>query len=71
MTIWEKLFGTPERTAEAIDGSDQIDLCCWMESVTNSIPPKRCEQCLFECDRYGCYDKGMTLLDWLKQEVDE
>lgn len=71
MTIWEKLFGTPERTAETIDGSDQIDLCYWMEDVTNSIPPKRCKQCLFEGDRYGCYDKGMTLLDWLKQEVDE
>ena len=71
MTIWEKLFGTPERTAKTIDGIDQIDLCYWMEDLTNTTPPKRCEQCLLEGDRYGCYDKDMTLLEWLEQEVAE
>ena len=72
MTIWEKLFGTPERTAQTLECIDQIDACCWMDYVNvGKRPPEKCEGCLFECDRYGCERKDMTDLDWLRTVVDE
>ena len=72
MTIWEKLFGTPERTAQTLEGMDQIDVCYWMDYVNvGKRPPEKCEGCLFECDRYGCERKDMTDLDWLRTVVDE
>ncbi|MBQ3339788.1 MAG: hypothetical protein IJG82_09415 [Atopobiaceae bacterium] len=71
MTVWEKLFGTPERTAQTLEGMDQIDVCYWMDDVNiGKLPPEKCEGCLFEYDRYGCERKDMTDLDWLRMEVE-
>lgn len=71
MRIYDKLFGDPIRAAETIDGADQIDLCSWMADVSGNLyPPEKCKFCMFECDRYGCERRDMTLLDWLMQEVD-
>lgn len=71
MTIWERLFGTPERTAQTLDGMDRMDVCYWMNDVRfGKRTPEKCEGCLFEYDRYGCERKDMTDLDWLRTEVD-
>lgn len=70
MTIWEKLFGTPERTAQTLEDMDQIDVCYWMDDVNiGKCTPEKCEGCLFEYNRYGCTRKDMTNLDWLRTEV--
>lgn len=72
MTIYEKLFGTPERTAKTLDYIDQIDVCDFMVKVSkNKLPPEKCEGCLFDYDRYGCDQKDITLVEWLNQEVSE
>ena len=72
MTIYEKLFGTPERAAEMLDGADQIDMCDWMTTVSGvSYSPDKCKLCRFDYDRYGCGWKDMTLFEWLMQEVVE
>ena len=71
MTVWEKLFGTPERTADIIDGCDTIDMCDWMADITGiNYCPDKCKQCIYDFDRYGCERKDMSLLEWLTQEVD-
>jgi hypothetical protein len=71
MTIWEKLFGTPERTVQTLEDIDQIDACYWMDDVNiGKHIPEKCEGCLFEYDRYGCERKDMTDLDWLRTEAD-
>lgn len=70
MTVWEKLFGDPIRTAETIEYVDQFDLCDFMDGVGESkLPPEKCKYCIFDFDRYGCELKDMTLLEWLRQEV--
>ena len=72
MTIWETLFGTPERTASTLEYVDLIDACDFMAKVSkNKLPPEKCEGCLFYYDRYGCEQKDMTLVEWLKSEVSE
>jgi len=72
MTIWETLFGTPERTAKTLGYVDQIDACDFMASVREAkIPPERCEGCLFDYDHYGCGRTDMTLVEWLNQEMGE
>lgn len=70
MTVWETLFGTPERTARTLEGMDQIDVCYWMDDVNaGKRSPEKCKGCLFEYDRYGCERKDMTDLEWLESEV--
>jgi hypothetical protein len=55
MTIYERLFGTPERAAEQLDGIDQIDACDWMRDLHGeALPPEKCVGCLYEYDHYGC-----------------
>lgn len=72
MTIWETLFGTPERTANTLEYVDQIDVCDFMDKVSkNKLPPEKCQGCLFDYDRYGCEQTDITLVDWLNQEVSE
>lgn len=72
MTIYEKLFGTPERAANTLEYVDQIDACDFMNAVSNGkLPPEKCQGCLFDYDRYGCEQKDMTLVEWLTQEVSE
>lgn len=70
MTVWEKLFGDPIRTAETLEYVDQIDACDFMDSVSESkFPPEKCKYCIFDFGRYGCEQTDMTLLEWLRQEV--
>lgn len=70
MTIWEKLFGTPELTADTLEYVDSIDACDFMSSVTKEgLPPEKCKYCMFDYDRYGCEQTDMTLVEWLMQEV--
>lgn len=72
MTIWERLFGTPERAARTIEYVDQIDACDWMGAVNaGTYPPEKCRGCIFDYDRYGCESKDMSVLEWLTQEVGE
>lgn len=72
MTIYERLFGTPERTARAIEEMmlDRIDTCKLMDALREDIRVT-CRNCLYEYDRYGCERKDMTVLEWLRQEVNE
>ena len=69
MTVWERLFGTPERAASALEEldlmRDQIGTCYLMD-VLGDI---KCANCFNEYDRYGCERKEMTMLQWLKQEL--
>ena len=71
MTVWEKLFGTPEHTAVTLDKMALmcVDHCYMMDALTDDRKSK-CKNCMYECDRYGCELKDMTLLEWLNQEVD-
>jgi hypothetical protein len=70
LTIWEKLFGTPERTASTLEYVDQIDVCDFMERASGGKhPTERCEGCLYDYDRYGCEDVGKSVVEWLSQEV--
>lgn len=72
MTIWEKLFGTPERTADTLEYVDQIDACDFMSNVTkDGFPPEKCKYCMFDFDRYGCEQTDMTLVEWLMQDVSQ
>lgn len=76
MTIYEALFGTPERAAKTLsdDGMalDPID-SCWLTEVIHDgrqgHDSPRCRNCLYEYDRYGCERRDITLLEWLNQEV--
>ena len=73
MTIWEKLFGSPERAARTIEDADQIDMCYWMDDVTdgNVRSPEKCRLCMFDYDRFFCERKDMSLVEWLSQEIGE
>ena len=70
MTVWEALFGTPERAAKALseDGMpiEQTETCWLMDILGKDIG---CCNCLYEYDRYGCERRDITLLEWLNQEV--
>jgi hypothetical protein len=72
MTIWETLFGTPEKAARALNemALDTTDVCWLMDAVSEERKDK-CVSCLYEYDRYGCEQKDMTLVEWLNQEVSE
>jgi hypothetical protein len=72
MTIWETLFGTPERTANTLEYIDQIDVCDFMGDVSKGkLPPEKCRCCLFDYDPYGCEQTDTTIVEWLNQEVTE
>lgn len=72
MTIWERLFGTPERTARTLDemAPTSLDYCYMLDALTDDHEVK-CKNCMYESDRYGCYPREMTLLEWLNREVVE
>lgn len=80
MTIYERLFGTPERAARTIreigPNIDQIDMCGIMDvfiddDMVFGDDPRKCAKCIYECDRYGCERKDITIAEWLAQEVRE
>lgn len=70
MTIYEKLFGTPERVAKTLDevvfGSQDF---CWVLDALSDDHKTKCKNCPYDYDRYGCEPKGISLIDWLRQEV--
>ena len=70
MTIYEALFGTPERAAKAIEECvlNQLDFCYLMDAF-DVDQNEKCNRCIYEFDRYGCERKDTTLLEWLGQEV--
>ena len=72
MTIYEALFGTPERAAKALNLADisTDDYCCMMFALSDD-EDIRCKNCPYEYDNYGCEPRDMTYLDWLKQGVVE
>lgn len=75
MTIYERLFGTPERAALALDVlglfNSQIDTCYLMDAFGSDMEVK-CANCfLRNCDKYGCERKDMSIAEWLAQEVSE
>lgn len=68
-TNWEKLFGTPERTAETLKRMD-VDVFNWC--VDDSSNHENCRACPYEYDYYGCYlPDGFSMLEWLKGASDE
>ena len=69
MTVWERLFGTPELTAKSLGYIDLIDVCDFMSNAYGKRSPERCDGCMYEYDRYGCERKEMTVLEWLNQEL--
>lgn len=72
MTIWERLFGTPERTAKTLRSAEFLtqDYCFMLDALSDDNEVK-CRNCLYEYDRYGCEPKDMRLIDWLNSEVIE
>lgn len=71
MTIYETLFGTPERAAKTLDemALSTLDYCYALDALTYDRETK-CRNCLCDFDRYGCEQTGMTVLEWLEREVD-
>ena len=67
MTLYEALFGTLERTAKSIEflRPSSID---WCDCIGNN-DIVTCADCPFEFDRFGCAQKDISVLDWLKSEV--
>ena len=72
MTIWETLFGTPERTARTLKevGLDSMDHCYMMDAISDDRAIK-CANCIYEYDPYGCESRDIDVVDWLNQEVTE
>lgn len=72
MTIWERLFGTPEATTktlnEVVFGSQDF---CWMLDALSSDKDVKCRNCMYDYDGYGCEPKDMRIVEWLMQEVSE
>ena len=70
MTIYEMLFGTPEKAAKSLECLvlDSLDHCDLGEIIRDNGHLK-CANCRFDFDRYGCEWNGTSVLDWLKSEV--
>lgn len=72
MTMWETLFGTPERTAATLSEVvlNGVDFCLMLDALGDDVEAK-CRNCIYEYDRYGCEETGATMLEWLRMEVTE
>ncbi len=72
MTVFEALFGTPERAARTLVELDctSLEYCCMLDALSDD-PSVKCKNCKYDPDRYGCEPKSITELEWLNQEVDE
>ena len=86
MTIYEKLFGTPERAARSLREAalEHYDYCYMMDVFGRERDGKhkgcytKCMDCLYECDEYGCSlrdgmdpNDSTAMLEWLNREVSE
>ena len=72
MTVFERLFGTPERAANALEelAVGVLEICWLVEALTDN-QEKKCDNCPYEFDQYGCEDVGVALVEWLSREVVE
>jgi len=72
MTVYEALFGTPERVAKTLDemALNALDYCYALDALTDDREAK-CRNCLYSCDGYSCEQTDMTVLQWLEKEVAE
>lgn len=84
MTIWERLFGTPERAARTLEEADlDSDTCCDMLDAIGDRPTidtignrpttaEKCANCFYYIDNYDvCQRSGHTALEWLSHEFVE
>lgn len=86
MTIYEKLFGTPERAAMSLREAalERYDYCYMMDVFGREWDDKhkgcytKCMDCLYEFDDYACYlrddmnpNDSAAMLKWLNREVSE
>lgn len=71
MTIYERLFGTPERAARTLEEMmvTTIDICVLMDVFGDR--DTKCSNCICAYDGYGCERKDMTISEWLATEVME
>lgn len=73
MTVYETLFGTPEKAARSLGAMvlDATDLCYLVDALSEEREELRvrCMSCPYKYDRYGCEQRGMTLLECLRSEV--
>lgn len=71
MTIYERLFGTPERAAWALEEMmvDTIDICAFMDVFGDR--DAKCSNCICAYDGYSCERKDMSIAEWLATEVRE
>lgn len=72
MTVYEALFGTPERAAKTFGemALNALDYCYALDVLTYDQEAK-CRNCLYEFDGYCCEQTDMTVLQWLEKEVAE
>ena len=70
MTVYEALFGTPERAAKTLDemALNTLDYCYALDALTDYRA--KCRNCLCDFGRYGCEQTDMTVLQWLEKEVE-
>lgn len=71
MTVYEALFGTPERAAKTLDemALNSIDYCYALDALTDDREEK-CRNCPYDFDGYSCEQTGMTILQWLEKEAE-
>lgn len=72
MTIWEALFGTPERAAKTLNEMQLIDsdYCDMMDALSRDQDTK-CRNCAYEYVPYECEPRDMKYIEWLNSEVVE
>ena len=72
MTVYEALFGTPERAEKTLGemALNTLDYCYALDALTDDQEVK-CRNCLYDFDGYGCEQTDTTILQWLEKEVSE
>lgn len=74
MTIWEKLFGSPEAAARTLNNMSLTpsDYCDMAYTISGNRETA-CPNCAYEpdYDEKVCEPKDMRYVDWLNQEVVE
>lgn len=77
MTIYERLFGTPERAAKALMAADiSVTDYHYLMYALSDDEEVRCRNCPYECmpmvdNCFVCEPKDMRYIDWLMSDVDE
>lgn len=76
MTIYEKLFGTPERAAWSLFCLEVTDdtamMCGLMDAIDNKLERKtKCANCIFKRndETLECEMRPETTKEWLAREV--